>query len=209
LATVAWQSPDGTITYASEGSVFVAGAAVQWLRDGLGIIERSSDVEALALKAGSSDNVVFVPSLTGLGAPFWNSSIRGSLLGITRGTSAAHIAYATLEAIAFQVKAVLDAMEKDFGQPIESLRVDGGAAANNLLLQIQADVTGHNVVRAKVLESTGFGAALLAGLGSGVFGSLQELENLNPADQIFEPKDSRDAQYTRFIQAVELTSNWS
>jgi len=153
--------------------------------------------------------VVFVPSLTGLGAPFWNSSIRGSLLGITRGTSSSHIAYATLEAIAFQVKAVLDAMEKDFGHPIESLRVDGGAAANNLLLQIQADVTNHNVVRAKVLESTGFGAALLAGLGSGIFGSLRELENLNPADQIFEPVASRDAEYQRFIRAVELTSNWS
>ena len=209
LATVAWQSPAGEITYASEGSVFVAGAAVQWLRDGLGIIDRSGDVEALALSAGTSDKVVFVPSLTGLGAPFWNSSIRGSLLGITRGTTSAHIAYATLEAIAFQVKAVLDAMAKDFGHPIESLRVDGGAAANNLLLQIQADVTGHQVVRAKVLESTGFGAALLAGLGSGIFGSMQEIRNLNPADRTFEPQASRDIEYRRFIQAVELTSNWS
>ena len=209
LSTVAWQAPSGEITYASEGSVFVAGAAVQWLRDGLGIIERSGDVEALALAAGSSDNVVFVPSLTGLGAPFWNSSIRGSLLGLTRGTSSAHIAYATLEAIAFQVKAVLAAMAKDFGHPIESLRVDGGAAANNLLLQIQADVTGHDVVRAKVLESTGFGAALLAGLGSGVFSSLEQLRNLNPADQTFRPETSRAKQYQRFIAAVELTSNWS
>ncbi len=209
LATVAWQAPDGEITYASEGSVFVAGAAVQWLRDGLGIIERSSDVEALALEAGTSDNVVFVPSLTGLGAPFWNTSIRGSLLGLTRGTSSANIAYATLEAIAFQVKAVLDAMAKDFGHPIESLRVDGGAAANNLLLQIQADVTGHDVVRAKVLESTGFGAALLAGLGSGIFGSMEQLRNLNPAEQTFTPLASRDREYQRFIQAVELTSNWS
>ncbi len=209
LATVAWKAPSGEITYASEGSVFIAGAAVQWLRDGLGIIERSSDVEALALEAGSSDKVVFVPSLTGLGAPFWNSSIRGSLLGLTRGTSKANIAYATLEAIAFQVKAVLDAMAKDFGQPIESLRVDGGAAANNLLLQIQADVTGHDVVRAKVLESTGFGAALLAGLGLGIFGSMEELRNLNPAEQTFKPATSRDEEYQRFIQAVELTSNWS
>lgn len=182
---------------------------MQWLRDGLGIIDRSGDVEALALKAGSSDNVVFVPSLTGLGAPFWNSSIRGSLLGITRGTTSAHIAFATLEAIAFQVKAVLDAMAKDFGHPIESLRVDGGAAANNLLLQIQADVTGHEVVRAKVLESTGFSAALLAGLGSGIFGSMQEVRNLNPADQTFEPAISRAAEFQRFIEAVELTSNWS
>ena len=209
LATVAWQAPDGKITYASEGSVFVAGAAVQWLRDGLGIIERSSDVEALALESASSDGVVFVPSLTGLGAPFWNSSIRGSMLGLTRGTSSSNIAYATLEAIAFQVKAVLDAMAKDFGQPIESLRVDGGAAANNLLLQIQADVTGHDVVRAKVLESTGFGAALLAGLGAGIFGSLTELRNLNPAERTFTPGQSRQKEYDRFIQAVELTANWS
>ncbi|MEY4409870.1 MAG: glycerol kinase GlpK [Actinomycetota bacterium] len=209
LSTVAWQAPDGDITYASEGSVFVAGAAVQWLRDGLGIIERSSDVEALALEASSSDGVVFVPSLTGLGAPFWNSSIRGSMLGLTRGTSASNIAYATLEAIAFQVKAVLDAMTKDFGQPIESLRVDGGAAANNLLLQIQADVTGHDVVRANVLESTGFGAALLAGLGAGIFNSLAELRNLNPAEKTFTPVQSRQKDYDRFIQAVELTANWS
>ncbi|MEY3614473.1 MAG: glycerol kinase GlpK [Actinomycetota bacterium] len=209
LATVAWQAPDGKITYASEGSVFVAGAAVQWLRDGLGIIERSSDVEALALKASESGGVVFVPSLTGLGAPFWNSSIRGSMLGLTRGTSSAHIAFATLEAIAFQVKAVLDAMAKDFGHPIDSLRVDGGAAANNLLLQIQADVTGHDVVRAKVLESTGFGAALLAGLGSGIFSSLEELKDLNPAERTFTPAQSREQEYGRFIQAVELTANWS
>ena len=107
------------------------------------------------------------------------------------------------------VWAVLDAMAKDFGHPIESLRVDGGAAANNLLLQIQADVTGHEVVRAKVLESTGFGAALLAGLGSGIFGSMQEIRNLNPADQTFEPAISRNTEFQRFIQAVELTSNWS
>jgi glycerol kinase len=182
---------------------------VQWLRDGLGIIERSSDVEALALKASESGGVVFVPSLTGLGAPFWNSSIRGSMLGLTRGTSSAHIAFATLEAIAFQVKAVLDAMAKDFGHPIDSLRVDGGAAANNLLLQIQADVTGHDVVRAKVLESTGFGAALLAGLGSGIFSSLEELKDLNPAERTFTPAQSREQEYGRFIQAVELTANWS
>lgn len=209
LATAAWQAPSGEITYALEGSVFVAGAAVQWLRDGLGIIERSSDVEALAASAGTSDNVVFMPSLTGLGAPFWNTSIRGSLLGLTRGTSKANIAYATLEAIAFQVKAVLDAMAKDFGSPIESLRVDGGAAANNLLLQIQADVTENDVVRAKVLESTGFGAALLAGLGSGIFSSMDELRNLNPAEQTFRPSSSRQREYQRFLAAVELTSNWS
>lgn len=208
LATVAWKSPEGYITYASEGSVFVAGAAVQWLRDGLGIIERSSDVEELAQKAGSSDSVVFIPSLTGLGAPFWDSKIRGSILGITRGTDSSNIAYATLEAIAFQVRAVLDAMQQDIGHAIQTLNVDGGAAANNLLLQIQADISGHDVVRAKVLESTGFGAALLAGLGSGIFGSLADLQELNPEDQKFEPSTNREGEYQRWLSAVKLTSQF-
>lgn len=208
LATVAWKSPSGEITYASEGSVFVAGAAVQWLRDGLGIIERSSDVEGLALEAGSSESVVFVPSLTGLGAPFWDSRIRGSLLGITRGTNSTHIAYATLEAIAFQVRAVLDAMQQDIGHPIQTLNVDGGAAANNLLMQIQADISGHDVVRAKVLESTGFGAALLAGLGTGIFGSFSELSELNPEDQKFVTSQSREDDYRRWLRAVRLTSQF-
>ena len=208
LATVAWKSDSGEITYASEGSVFVAGAAVQWLRDGLGIIERSSDIEDLANRAGTSESVVFVPSLTGLGAPFWDSKIRGSLLGITRGTNSSHIAYATLEAIAFQVRAVLDAMQQDIGHPIQTLNVDGGAAANNLLLQIQADISGHDVVRAKVLESTGFGAALLAGLGAGVFGSIAELSEMNPEDQKFEPRQSRETEYQRWLNAVRLTSQF-
>jgi glycerol kinase len=208
LATVAWQSPTGNITYASEGSVFVAGAAVQWLRDGLNLIERSSDIEALANQAGTSDSVVFVPSLTGLGAPFWDSAIRGSILGITRGTSKANIAFATLEAIAFQVKAVLDAMELDLDHEIVSLRVDGGAAANDLLLQLQADVSGHEVVRAKVLESTGYGAALLAGLGAGIFKDTSELAQLNHADRIFTPQTNRTAQYQRWLRAVEVTSQF-
>ena len=208
LATVAWKSPSGEITYASEGSVFVAGAAVQWLRDSLGIIERSSDIEELASKAGSSESVVFVPSLTGLGAPFWDSKIRGSLLGITRGTDSGHIAYATLEAITFQVRAVLDAMQQDIGHAIQSLNVDGGASANNLLMQIQADISGHDVVRAKVLESTGFGAALLAGLGSGIFSSISELSELNPEDLKFEPSQSRENEYQRWLRAVELTSKF-
>ena len=208
LATVAWRAPSGEITYASEGSVFVAGAAVQWLRDGLGIIERSSDVEGLALEAGSSESVVFVPSLTGLGAPFWDSKIRGSLLGITRGTNSTHVAYATLEAIAFQVRAVLDAMQQDIGHPIQTLNVDGGASANNLLMQIQADISGHDVVRAKVLESTGFGAALLAGLGTGIFGSFSDLSELNPEDQKFVTSQSREDDYQRWLRAVKLTSQF-
>ena len=208
LATVAWKSPTGEVTYASEGSVFVAGAAVQWLRDQLGIISKSAEVEQLALSAGSSDGVVFVPALTGLGAPFWNSEIRGSLLGITRGTSKANIAYATLEAIAFQVGAVVNAMSEDSGKQVELLRVDGGAAANSLLLQIQADLLGAKVVRAKNLESTGLGAGLLAGLGSGVWSSLEQLRELNPAAEEFEPESERSNSYSRWLQAVEATSKF-
>lgn len=206
LATVAWQSPDGSLTYASEGSVFVAGAAVQWLRDQLCIIESSSEVESLAKQAGGSDGVVFVPALAGLGAPFWHRDIRGSLLGLSRGSSGSNIAYATLEAIAFQVRAVLDAMAKDASDPISALRVDGGATANDLLLQIQADALSIPVVRTKNLESTGFGAALMAGLGAGVWLSLDELADLNPAARNFEPQSNREGEYRRWLRAVYATS---
>ncbi|MGA1170790.1 MAG: FGGY family carbohydrate kinase, partial [Aquiluna sp.] len=205
LATVAWMSPDRKITYASEGSVFVAGAAVQWLRDKLQIIDSAPAVEDLAKKAGTSDGVVFVPALTGLGAPFWNADVRGSLLGITRGSTSANLAYATLEAIAFQVKAVVDAMAEDAGKSIAELRVDGGAAANDTMMQIQADLIGAKVVRAKNLESTGFGAGLLAGLGSGIWGSMDELRQLNPARQEFAPVADRGASYERWLEAVEVT----
>ncbi|CAB4545567.1 MAG: glycerol kinase GlpK [Actinobacteria bacterium] len=208
LATVAWKSPDGEVTYASEGSVFVAGAAVQWLRDQLGIIESSAQVEELATTAGSSDGVVFVPALTGLGAPFWNSEIRGSLLGITRGTSKANIAYATLEAIAYQVGAVVKAMSEDSGKKVALLRVDGGAAANSLMLQIQADQLQAVVVRAKNLESTGLGAGLLAGLGSGIWSSLDQLRQLNPAAEEFAPKQDRSDSYQRWLEAVQATSKF-
>ncbi|MGA1507641.1 MAG: FGGY family carbohydrate kinase [Aquiluna sp.] len=208
LATVAWMSPDRKITYASEGSVFVAGAAVQWLRDKLKIIDSAPAVEDLAKKAGTSDGVVFVPALTGLGAPFWNADVRGSLLGITRGSTSANLAYATLEAIAFQVKAVVDAMAEDAGKSIAELRVDGGAAANDTMMQIQADLIGAKVVRAKNLESTGFGAGLLAGLGSGIWGSMDELRQLNPARQEFAPVADRGASYERWLEAVEVTSKF-
>ena len=208
LATVAWMSPDRKITYASEGSVFVAGAAVQWLRDKLQIIDSAPAVEDLAKKAGTSDGVVFVPALTGLGAPFWNPDVRGSLLGITRGSTSANLAYATLEAIAFQVKAVVDAMAEDAGKSIAELRVDGGAAANDTMMQIQADLIGAKVVRAKNLESTGFGAGLLAGLGSGIWGSMDELRQLNPARQEFAPVADRGASYERWLEAVKVTSKF-
>lgn len=208
LSTMAYQTDHGEKVYALEGSVFVAGAAVQWLRDSLKIIKKSSDVEALAATAGSSGGAVFVQALTGLGAPFWDPSARGSILGITRGTTDANIAFATLEAIAFSVTAVLDAMEQDLGTHLSSLRVDGGAAANNLLLQIQADSSETNVVRAKNLESTGFGAALLAGLGIGMFASLKDLEKLNPAEKTFVPASDRSTEMKRWRQAIAVTRSF-
>lgn len=205
LATMAYQDPSGKNVYAIEGSVFVAGAAVQWLRDSLKIVERSSDVEALARESGSSAGAVFVQALTGLGAPFWDPEARGAILGITRGTTDSNLAFATLEAIAFSVQAVLEAMAQDLGKPLTALKVDGGAAANDLLLQIQADVSKTLVVRAKKLESTGFGAALLAGLGIGMFGSLKDLARLNPSQAEFEPKEDRAADYKRWLRAIEVT----
>lgn len=205
LSTVAFQTREKKTTYALEGSVFVAGAAVQWLRDSLKIIHKSSEVENLALSAGSSAGAVFVPALTGLGAPFWDPGARGSLFGLTRGTTTAEISYATLEAIAFQVAAVLNAMSEDLGSSLTELRVDGGAAANNLLLQIQADVSNLEVVRAKKLESTGFGAALLAGLGAGMFHSLGELQKLNPGERHFKPIADRSKEFSNWNRAVALT----
>lgn len=209
LATVGWLSADGTKTYASEGSVFVAGAAVQWLRDGLGIINTSGAVEALALEVESSDGVVFLPALTGLGAPFWEPDLRGSLFGLTRGTTRAHIARATLEAIVFQVHAVLEAMQIDMGNSLQALRVDGGAAANDLMMQMQADLLGAEVVRAKNLESTGLGAALMAGLGAGVWKSESELLKLNPAAKSFAPKTNREADYALWHRAVGATQHFT
>ena len=205
LATMAYLTPSGEKTYAIEGSVFVAGAAVQWLRDSLGIIQASAEVEELALRSGSSHGVTFVPALTGLGAPYWNPQARGTLMGLTRGSDRGAIAYATLEGIAFQVKAVLDAMAQDLGHQLTGLRVDGGAAANDLLMQIQADCLDTTVIRAKNLESTGLGAALLAGLGIGIFDSIVDLEKLNPAAKTFVPQKNRGHEYARWLKAVDLS----
>jgi glycerol kinase len=167
VSTVAFRLGNET-TYALEGSSFIAGAAVQWLRDGLGIIKSAPDVEPLARKVASSDSVVFVPALAGLGAPHWDQDARGAIVGITRGTTAAHIARATLEGIAFSVGDLLHAMQLDAGRPISRLRVDGGAAANDLLMQLQADLAGCEIDRPTELESTGRGAAMLAGIGAGL-----------------------------------------
>jgi len=205
LGTVAWQDANGKTTYAIEGSVFVAGASVQWLRDGLGIIDNSSDVEELANQVSDSDGVIFMPALTGLGAPFWQPDIRGSLFGLTRATTDAHIAFATLEAIAIQVRAVLEAMELDIGMEIPTLKVDGGAAANKLLLQLQSDLIKKDVLRATNLESTGLGAALMAGLGAGIWKNQSEIAELNPTEETFSPKTERQAEYSNWLRALGAT----
>ncbi|NMB73774.1 MAG: glycerol kinase GlpK [Myxococcales bacterium] len=187
LTTVAWRLHD-RVAYALEGSVFIAGAAVQWLRDGLGIIRSSAEVGPLAAKVDSSDGVVFVPALTGLGAPHWNPSARGVIAGITRGTTAAHLARATLEGIAFQVHDVVQAMAGDAGVPLQFLRVDGGAAENDLLLQFQSDILRIPIHRPKVTATTALGAALLAGLAAGVFRDLDAIRDLWERERVFSPQ---------------------
>lgn len=198
LTTVAWQLGD-ELTYALEGSVFVGGAAVQWLRDGLGIISDSAEVEALAASVESSAGVYCVPAFAGLGAPHWDAYARGAVLGLTRGSTAAHIARATLEGIAYQVADVLDAMEADRGQAISELRVDGGAAANGLLLQFQADLLGADVVRPRNLETTALGAAYLAGLAAGVWSDVGALGARWSVDRRFAPQ--RAAAEMRTLRA--------
>ncbi len=190
ITTIAWMAPSGEITYALEGSVFVAGSAVQWLRDGLKIIKEAKDVEALANQVDSSDGVVFVPALTGLGAPYWKPDVRGTIFGITRGTTDAHIARATLEAVAFQVTDLVRAMEEDLGTAINTLRVDGGMSQNNLLMQLQSNALGVDVERGKVLESTALGAAYLAGLGAGIFSSENSLQGVWSLDREFRPNQN-------------------
>ncbi len=175
LTTVGWQIGD-EVTYALEGSAFIAGAAVQWLRDGLGLIKSAPEIEALAQEVDSSDGVYFVPALTGLGAPHWDANARGVICGLTRGTTAAHLARATLEGIAFQNYDILQAMSADLNQPLTSLKVDGGAAANDLLMQFQADLLGVELIRPELLETTALGAAFLAGLAVGVWPDLDAVK---------------------------------
>ena len=186
LATIAWKIGE-QVTYALEGSIFVGGAIVQWLRDGLGIIRSSGDIEALATRVADNGGVYFVPALTGLGAPYWNQYARGAIFGISRGTTAAHIARAALEGIAFQTMDVVKAMQKDAGIELKELRVDGGAAANNLLMQFQADILDSDVIRPKVIETTALGAAYLAGLAVGFWEDLEEIKQQWKVDKHFEP----------------------
>lgn len=191
LTTIAWKL-DGKVTYALEGSIFVAGSVVQWLRDGLGIIRSSSEVEALAASVTDAGGVYMVPALTGLGAPYWDQYAKGSIHGITRGTTAAHIARAALEGIAFQTMDIVSAMEKDAGVPLGELKVDGGASRNNLLMQFQSDVLGTKVVRPLVTETTALGAAYLAGLAVGFWKSIDEVKRQWQAERIFTPTMAPD-----------------
>jgi glycerol kinase len=201
ITTVACRLGERT-EYALEGSVFVAGAAVQWLRDGLGIIRSSGEVEALAASVPDNGGVYLVPAFTGLGAPHWDPYARGALLGITRGTTAAHLARATLESIAFQTADLLEAMEKDSGTPLAELRVDGGATDNDLLMQFQADLLGVPVVRPQVRETTALGAAYLAGLAIGYWRDRAEISRFWQAERTFTPAMERGV-------AAELRYNWS
>jgi glycerol kinase len=210
LSTVAWD--DGKVSYALEGSVFVAGAVVQWLRDGLGFIRESSEVEALARSVPDSDGVYLVPAFTGLGSPHWDAHARGVMVGLTRGTTRGHVARAALEGIAFQSAEVLDAMRRDAGHPLVELRVDGGATVNDLLMQFQADLLGVPVVRPRIRETTALGAAYLAGLATGFWGSREEVAGKWQAERTFEPRMSRDEAEARmhgWSRAVERARAWS
>ncbi len=207
LTTVAWQV-GGEATFALEGSAFIAGAAVQWLRDGLGIIKSAGEIEALARSVPSSEGVSFVPALSGLGAPYWDPEAKGLITGITRGTTAAHLARATLEGVALSVNDLLGAMADDLGAPLRKMRVDGGAAANDLLIQFQADVGAIQIERPFELESTARGAAMLAGVGVGLFESVEEAAGMSRVERRFEvemAEDERALHKQRWAEAIRRT----
>ncbi|WP_407539854.1 glycerol kinase GlpK [Deinococcus radiomollis] len=211
LTTIAWKLGEQPIEYALEGSVFVAGAVVQWLRDGLGIIRSSSEVEALANTVQSSDGVYLVPAFVGLGAPYWDSYARGTMVGLTRGTTSAHIARAALEAVAFQSAELLEAMHQDSGKQLSELRVDGGASNNNTMMQFQADILGVPVVRPKITETTALGAAYLAGLAVGYWQGTDEITSQWQVDRRFEPNmeaDERASRMHMWKRAVQRSMDW-
>ena len=212
LSTVAWLEPSGSLTYALEGSVFVTGAAIQWLRDGLGLLDNAGQSEALARSVPDAGGVVFVPALTGLGAPDWDPSARGTIFGLTRGTTRAHLIRAALEAIAFEVRDVVDVMTAEAGARSGAdelaLRVDGGASVNNLLMQLQADQIQRPVERPVIAETTALGAAFLAGLAAGVWSSRDELAATWQLDQRFTPGQRDESAHGRWRSAVEQTKGW-
>lgn len=207
LTTIAW-GINGKVTYALEGSVFVAGSAIQWLRDGLRMIKSAPESEVYAKKVGSTDGVYFVPAFVGLGTPYWDSEARGSIFGLTRGTTKEHFIRATIESLAYQTKDVLDTMEKDSGVDVETLRVDGGAVSNEFLMQFQSDMLNLPVELAKLNETTALGAAFLAGLATGFWKNEQELTNLRESQKQYKPKmetKKRDHLYRGWTKAVEAT----
>lgn len=210
LTTIAWQIGDN-IQYALEGSIFIGGAVVQWLRDGLGIISSSSVIEEKALKVTDNGGVYMVPAFAGLGAPHWNQHARGMIVGLTRGTTDEHIARAALESIALQTMEVLRAMEADAGTTIKQLRVDGGATANNLLLQIQADVLDTEVIRPKITETTAIGAAYLAGLAIGFWKNVDQIQEQWIADRKFQPSENNDSAklIAGWKRAVNACKSWA
>ena len=210
LTSAAWKGPDGTLTYCLEGAIFVTGAAVQWLRDGLQIVGSAAETQAVASTVDDTGGVVFVPALTGMGAPDWDPHARGLIVGITRGTTRAHVVRAALEAIAFEVRDVVDTMPAE--APLTSLTVDGGAAANDLLCQLQADQLGVPVERPRIVETTGLGAAFAAGLGVGVWSSTDELKETWSLDRRFDPaadREAADAAHVRWREAVERAKGWA
>lgn len=211
LTTVAWKV-NGQTHYALEGSIFIAGAIVQWLRDGLGIIRSSSEVEALAAKAAQNDGVYLVPAFAGLGAPYWDQHARGTLVGMTRGTNASHIARAAIESIAYQTMDVLKAMEADAGISIQELRVDGGATGNNLLMQFQADILQAKVVRPGITETTALGAAYLAGLATGYWQNLEDIRSQWQMEKTFAPdleQQHRETWISGWHKAVDAARHWA
>ncbi len=209
VTTVAWKL-NGEIIYALEGSIFIGGAVVQWLRDELGIISSSSEIEALAKKVDNNNGVYLVPAFAGLGAPHWNQHARGTIVGLTRGTTSAHIARAALESIAFQTMDVLKAMEADSSASIEELRVDGGATNNDLLMQIQADVLGAKVVRPKITETTAMGAAYFAGLAVGFWKNVDEIKEQWSLDKEFIPSSNNSSEKIwEWKRAVETVKFWA
>ena len=211
LTTVAWRIGDTTY-YALEGSIFVGGAVVQWLRDGLGIIRKSAEVEALACSVPDNGGVYFVPAFVGLGAPHWDPHARGAIVGLTRGSTAGHIARAALESIVYQVADLMDAVQTDTGTPLVELRVDGGASANDALMQFQADVLGVPVVRPSMTETTALGAAYLAGLGSGLWKQTRTITELQREERRFEPHLPRalvNELRERWNQAISRSRGWN
>ena len=211
LCTVGWQIGKKT-SYVLEGSVFVCGAVIQWLRDGLGILRNAADSERMALEAGNNGGVYLVPAFVGLGAPYWDAYARGGIQGLTRATTKNHIVRAALESMAYQTADVLRAMEEETGVPLSALRVDGGASANDFLLQFQSDVLSTRLLRPACVETTAWGAATLAGLAVGVFSDMESLCREWRADKIFEPRmteEERSRLLNGWHRAVERTKHWA